>query len=324
MKKFGGKRKLWSREVLDHRGKPHMRGIDNRAMRHAVEEVRNNPTRSKQIMEVNGTASKKPRTIEGYIRDWELLREWTGAQHITDLTEEEFFAPLECLVGRKSASRVENFRSCVVERQVLDMPPGAHRWTQDRGFQTRFQGFLKRVEAAFRDAQDKGLIPKTKRGAVTINKLEELVDFCIAKGEADYAVGFYVGYQALLRHNEISVLTRKHIRSKPKAQVKVEGGKHRPEGFVEWVDAPGCEATFENLGKREGLLFPHWAEKKANELIQQCAVDKSWEEDLSWVVHCTRRGKATDLRKEGRTIVEIMERGRWRQRTVAEHYADGD
>ena len=77
------------------------------------------------------------------------------------------------------------------------------------------------------------------------------------------------------------------------------------------------------LEKRKGASFPDWDEKKANLIIQETALDRGWDLNLHWVVHSARRGKATDLRLEGDTIEEIMEKGRWKSEPVARDYASG-
>ena len=109
------------------------------------------------------------------------------------------------LIGTVSKSRIENFRSAVVFRQNSDMSEG--KWTQYNGFTIRFRGLLSRADIAYRLGQANGTITKTRRGTATIDKIGETMDHCEQIGENEYGAGFWLAYNALLRHKELLGLT---------------------------------------------------------------------------------------------------------------------
>ena len=142
--------------------KRNMRGIDNAEVRQQVGTLLTlNP---EVIKKRNEEASKAPRKIEGYVRDWELLKDWTMVGCTEELTREGFFACMEVLIGRKSASRIENFRSAIAFRQKADLP-NKFQWSQDAGFLDAFKGLVKRANMVFRAKQKAGEIKHTKRGS---------------------------------------------------------------------------------------------------------------------------------------------------------------
>ena len=285
-----------------------MRGIDNAEVRQQVGTLLTlNP---EVIKKRNEEASKAPRKIEGYVRDWELLKDWTMVGCTEELTREGFFACMEVLIGRKSASRIENFRSAIAFRQKADLP-NKFQWSQDAGFLDAFKGLVKRANMVFRAKQEAGEIRHTKRGSATIRKVKNIMDWCETHGEKDYGCGFWLAYHALLRHGELIDLTAAHMRHTTEgvAQIKIVGGKGLPIDHVQWVTAEGCAQLVQELMKRRGFVFPKWDEKRANVIIQATAVAYGWDEDVRWVMHSTRRGGATDMKRDGKSIFDIMETG---------------
>ena len=304
-----------------------MRKITNEQMRAHV--AAQDVSSLRAIKSSNEKRSKNPRTCQGYKRDFELLMDWSSSERIQDLKEEIFFACMERLIGLVSMSRIENYRSATAFRQKLDIEEGeasgGSKWTQNDGFLIRFGGLLTRADEVYRRLQASGHIKKTKRGAATIGKIGETLDHCQEVGATEYGMGIWLAYNALLRHKELEGLTNESflIGTDGVAQVRIVDGKGRKKGTIEWVPAPDCAQLVKALMKRNGLSFPTWDEKRANELIQETAVLHGWELDLHWVMHSVRRGMATDMRQGG-MIREIMEKGRWKSEQVALDYAGGD
>ena len=199
--------------------KRRMRAFSNEEMRSRVGAI--DTVSAEHHKESNEKASLGIRSFSGYRRDFELLMDWSVSIHIQDLKEAIFFTCMEALIGTSSKSRIENFRSAVVFRQKADMNDG--KWTQQDGFLIRFKGLLKRADVAYKLGQANGTIPKTRRGTATIDKIGETMDHCEEIDENEYATGFWIAYNALLRHKELWALTDKSYRWKTDgtAQVRV-------------------------------------------------------------------------------------------------------
>lgn len=300
-------------------------------MKAAVERALSDPSVWKAMDDLNKSSDFKQKTVKGYVRDWGLLLLWTGSTTVIDVTMPSFFAAMEAFVGKYSLSRVENFRSAVVWVQSLDPSlRQEQRWSKQEYFRIRFNGLLARVDAAYKEKQEEGELPQTKRGRIQEEKLRQLVDFCVQKGEDMYAIGFVLSYNLLLRHQDLVKLTGDSIRYLDQRgwEVRIVGGKDRPADFEEWIDGSDCPKVLQRLMEERGKtepLVPKWSEDKANRLIREAAHAFGWStEGERYVHHCARRGKARDLYEEGLTIPEIMERGRWGGSKITLDYVGRD
>ena len=303
-----------------------MRRITNDEMRDAVQAGLSDPRIQQQMREANEAKSLGVDTIGAYVRDWGLIMNWTGLTSVSALTEETFFIIVERFIGIYSVGRVENFRSTVAWRQKLDL--SAFQWSQTQGFQMRFTGFLKRVEEVYRRRQAEGLLPPTKRGHIQGEKVQQLFDYCVRVRQNKYAAGLVLSYHLMLRHGDLLGLDDSCIRHSPDRgwEVKIIGGKGRPEGFIEWInadDAPDLCEALQKVTSKGALLFPNWDPDIANGLMKAAAATFGWcseGEPLKFTHHCNRRGKARDLYLDGLSIDEICTRGRWGTEKMAKGY----
>ena len=190
-----------------------MQKISNEEMIEAIQAGMGDPQIQQQMKTANEAKSLAEGTIGGCVRDWGLIMLWTGLTTVAQLSETIFYIIMERFVGLYSVGRVENFRSAVAWRQNLDL--GTDQWTQTAGFKLRFDGYLKRVNAVYRERQDSGLIKSTKRGHVKGEKVEELFQYCKKLGEVMYAVGLVLCYPLMLRHGDVVKLDETCLRHTP-------------------------------------------------------------------------------------------------------------
>ena len=301
-----------------------MQKISNEEMIEAIQAGMSDPQIQQQMKTANEAKSLAEGTIGGYVRDWGLIMLWTGLTTVAQLSETIFYIIMERFVGLYSVGRVENFRSAVAWRQNLDL--GTDQWTQTAGFKLRFDGYLKRVNAVYRERQDAGLFKNTKRGHVKGEKVEELFQYCKKLGEVMYAVGLVLCYHLMLRHGDVVKLDETCLRHTPARgwEAKIVGGKGRPVDFIEWInadDAPDLCAALLTKTPKGTLLFPRWSEDRANELIRGAAEHYGWVTDGErYMQHCLRRGNARDLYDGGMSIHDICVRGRWKSEKTAKGY----
>lgn len=264
-----------------------------------------------------------PKTVSDYQRDMVRLLDWTGGTHVQDIKMDVFLGLMARLAPHYSSSRLEKFRASLAIHQVTLME-AQDRWSRDEAFKKAFDGLLVMC------------VPMVDRGPITRPKLVALVEYAVGLGEHLYAMGFQVGYNALLRHSDLIRLEEPHIDIRKdesnRVILMIVGGKNQAalgEGRpgIEYVDAPDTDLIFEHLiaqGAPGVPLFRGWNKHKANVLIKDFAKLAGWNLSLKWTFHSLRHGCATDMKLDGVSEETRKTRGRWKGRRVTEHYSRRD
>jgi len=281
-------------------------------------------------------------TVHDYYRDmtWladamnirEVDRDFLIHQRLLEtarvLPEIDFMLMMLRIAPFYSFSRIDKFRSAVAHFQLRLKEERGLQWSQTKSFRRDFAGLTGLCERP-------GV-----RGAILDMHLEQLINFTMALGQCDYAWGFIVGHAALIRHSELMRLTADCVAFPPLGAtvLRIVGGKGQhhegadedhglPDG-EDFVRAEGRDDVRETLellvslaNGKEGLLFPKWNRKVANDIIRQCAEARGWTKKVQWSFHCLRHGKCAQMKLDGVDLAERMLRGRWKTRAVCEDYS---
>ena len=255
------------------------------------------------------------------------LREKEQRQVEGMISEEEFirFIDVLALAGREG-STFEGYRSALIWEALTSQPPSLEQVRMLR--QEHVKMFVAAAAYGGGRPTRKGFV---QRGALSVQKLLQLVQVCRLEKKEMYAFGFTVAFHFLLRHQELVALKYSDFK------------KHDVEGFLLFIECPKRRRrtndarhgewrsvlpdSEECAGKiiaqgtegREGFLVDGWDKKTALRLVERTATLHFWNTKLQWDVHSLRHGGVILSLAERVEVAKIMSAGGWRRQTTLQN-----